>query len=1633
MNPYVVSVSGTWPNERYVYNINPSVIDYRFNEMPVNFLCAPYYSEDHNFAEFTYTPPKINDLVGLSSNSVFFITQNNLEFNVNIIPNLTFSWSPSSLRKQNKGNVFGTLMLNSEAPTYYGASVYPSQLFLYPLSSFVKNSYSILTSNNVFLTAYDDSELTTLLDGVTTKENLNQYTVNVMLPVSTVIYSLSSAYISSFYIQPEIVQFLQQNTSNFVTSSITFNGGITSVYYVLSSDYLFSERYTDTNVLNNFLQFLPSLYSFFTLFEEPSSIAYNTLIYQITSQNFVLQTSTVLLKPYEFQFADWQYGKIIKQNHNAFLSNANSLNSSYYQNNIELDNVMYELSGSITYGRRPVVSFFDDLNPTYYKTVLDPEGYKIRPDTVRLEYNIEFYDYMSQPVPFIRGLGDQFDDLQLYPDRHIDASYILKQNDTAKTLTFQLLQSSVNTQLALEDTANCVLSAILNFDTSKFEYFNTAKYVYTPTTYGVITPVSGVRNSDLALRYMSETPYIGATSEAIDTTLLQLSSVPGINLNSPVDWSTHNRKVDWVLKYPPYYYSFKNSYKKTPSYNYENKNSLNFYLSSTLSNIQIVTDESSAYAEIDLYNSVYSDFDILELPLSAYGVYDLINFRVEGSSEMFNIDLISAFLVVGNDTVFYDISSSPYVPAVSGAWLKLKYDLRSGGTIISLRPSLSTLCGPLEAYWATTFPVVLDYGVTNYIRPIKIETLNQDLSSLTVSVRNLSGGENTDLDLTNTYLIWSCTTNDIIDIQNLSLNNQSLQKIKENTEYLFEDANTIKITGITNQSLVVSLSSQEYNSESRIFADPDYFNIYAQNYIKIVENFSNKKNKIKKLGFTATVPYFTTIMNLPTSCAVSWTWEYDNIAEFDMMPVSAYADSLFSVPYKYGSIINQLDQIYFLIDTDYTLTEIFKLFKLNVEIYDRGKIINGQLEYPVNSYPDSSVVSTDFTVAYDKFPNVNLLNTSNQVKTLTRPPNGTNIYKFTPQKLQTNNVSISTLEWQIDSSIVYNNSTDSGSVTSTVVSLSTNAIGDYETVLVKNFNLYDRIYKDYYNLEYLNGNSLQAIVSKENLNNILNKLSVKSLTQNNSYLSYLSSSVSLTPTATSLYVITTAKYISSFDTPHNFTFLDEYNNLYSTYYYTSTISILSGNQLLYTYNNYVVDFWLSSANILITDNYSLVESFSSNYINNNPRLLYYTTEFNLTTSLSYGLSSDLVRTDLYYYNTIYLKAQNVNIPGWETLYDFEKSAKIIITNQDEFNTSPVIFVVPRFSWVPGSNKKANRFLQILDIENNFSSYFYALSGKTYTNKKTYQQEYDLVIKNVQDISISSQDQLTFVFSLGDDPPVLLADQLINSPNEYIIPSNSQKDVLIKNMILPYHPELLQSTGANLYVTAFNKFFPVDGGITYLGMDSLTANELSLKTYPITAVTQPRNYDQSGSLTNNLLEMSPRLFEYEPCKLLFYPKLNIINLDDGGLIQVKQILETNPSNSPNIINYDLSTVTYTLSSDYWVSSITIPAISSATINLFNITVGNASVPLQISDYTVSNLVISASARVATKIMSTTFDKITGYVGETDLWETVYQDVIGNAENSYKFLNFKISTGITNTGTITSSYYPMMNENNWILVI
>jgi hypothetical protein len=107
------------------------------------------------------------------------------------------------------------------------------------------------------------------------------------------------------------------------------------------------------------------------------------------------------------------------------------------------------------------------------------------------------------------------------------------------------------------------------------------------------------------------------------------------------------------------------------------------------------------------------------------------------------------------------------------------------------------------------------------------------------------------------------------------------------------------------------------------------------------------------------------------------------------------------------------------------------------------------------------------------------------------------------------------------------------------------------------------------------------------------------------------------------------------------------------------------------------------------------------------------------------------------------------------------------------------------------------------------------------------------------------------------------------------------------------------------------------------------------------------------------------------------------------------------------------------------------MSSSTISLFNLTIGDPFKPLQVSKYNTQNLVLQASARIASKIPSTTFNKYSSaqYTEDRNLWQTVFVDINGNEEMTYKILVPKIST----TTEYLSTYQPFGVKQDWVISI
>lgn len=1681
MNPYLLSIVGNWPYEKYVFNINRDVIDFRYINLPTSFIISPYYSEDNNLVKRTYSSPNIGfgpSFIGVSSNKSFVYNDNNYEIETIIESDTTITWSPSSLRKNNFGNHMGCMMLRTTDYNFFGVVTYPTQLFLYPKKTEILTSYVTLTTNTLNNTFSSLSELNSLYTSI--QQTSAELSASLIIsPILSSLYNVVTSYIN--FSTDTYFLWVQRTSSINFSSILNFNSSINiSINNTLLSSYSYYLPQTSVNYFLNDVDYqskkteiLSNLnyYNDFTLLSNLTSVSYRTTYLELSSKTYLLQTSSVLLSSDYFQFSDKFYPNIIKGKHNEYLSKDPRI---LPLDTSSLNSLKYSLSANITQGNKELIKFTDSYNPITYNVNLEKLGCKIRPDTIKLSYFIQYIDYVSKNNT-IRTIGDIYDDYSIDTDNSIEASYIFNNNYPEKTLTFQLLQSAIDPSKSMESLENCVLSAFLNYDTCNFRYQNKGIIDF-DARYAIFTPISGVPNTSLKARYIADSSFI-LGNETVHSTVYNLSSFPSINLNTQTSLTNHNNCVNWELKYPPYYYSFKVSYKDNKQFtNFENETCLNFYLSSSvLSNFRNTVSDNfeEHYAQTDLYTSVYSDFDLVELPLKDYGDNDYIKYEIVNTDLSFIKDRIKAYILsstyVNSQQEYivsseYDILNPTYVKAISGCYLRVVYNLTNGGTVLTIKPSLSTLIGNFDAYWATTFPMGTDYIPRNLINPILIDTLNQDISSITLSVARLTSDQES-IDLTPSDIVWSISG----DYNNLVIENKSktvqigddLTFLQNNSAYSFYVSNEIKITGITNKPFYVTLSSLYYETKTTLYIDPYLFDLYHEKKLDIVYNIIDDRNKIKLLKLDCKVPFFKEYFNVGNGSSLLWKWDFDNINTVDeLLPVTAFSltpdvELVSSLDLFYEknyinvlpiytenniSLSNNISSLYVLIDVDISLSEKFYPFDVGVEVYDLGQIVTGNKTIYVNSYPDTSIFSTDFKIVYPKFENTSLVDTINNLSSMTRPPNGTNILNLSPTNINIFNTNISSLKWVINS-VKSPLSSSLQTIYSYTSSYVKNTSGFFDPLLNYDFNNYIYILRNYKNLEYITGLSSVPILNQTQFNLLCSYLDFSSLSSKNQKLENISYTINSFPLATSLYVTTTSFYTSSFNDSQGYNNINSLPNIYSKNFYTSTINL---NQTDYT--TYCVDYWLSSLNIFSSNEDSLVSSFSSDYISNNYNLVDFFSITNYTTSVDYNITFTEIEKNAYYEHDIALIAENVSIQNWSKLYNFRKNATVVITTAMEFDTYPKIFSIPKFVWVPEfyydvyqkqkAPKKTNKFLKILSLEDYDSTYKTYLTGKTYGNLINGYQNYDIILQGIQDFELKVNDPIQIIFGVNTSNKLnILSSQIIDTPSEYSIYGSNE--IRIKDLKIPSYPEIYFDEGMTLSVTAFNRFFKSSGGYSYYLLPNLSSLELDLMYYPITSQTETRIYDLDDNLLNsNIVNINPKLDNYQPIKFLFYPETVSVNLDKNRIIKVKQIIETDPVNSPNVINYEDSFVTYQLSSKYWVVSAEMPAVSSGYLDVFYLTVGDPYYPLNISDYEVSSFILTASAVVASKITDYTFNNysLTAYTGDRELWDTVYSYCIGNEETvqKYKTLNSEVSSISSQTGML-STYDVLAINNNYIITI
>lgn len=704
-----------------------------------------------------------------------------------------------------------------------------------------------------------------------------------------------------------------------------------------------------------------------------------------------------------------------------------------YQNKIEVclpNNILinYGLSAIQKFVNRPIIQFTPTNNPVYYNTNLELSGCTIKADTT---YITNTHEYIDKD-----GIFAEIGDIPLYNNSRryyiFDSTIFVFDPVKDKNLqTFLMLQSALNINQPFDSTENCVLTSTINLNTTNF------KYIVKNFTFdrNLVYAVSGKIGTFLGVRYVSDSPVFRNTNESVFSTLLKFenSSISNLFLNA----SSNNSGTDttvWETKYPPHHYSYNLSFSDNNKYIEPNiASSLYFDLTS-----EIISQTSTT---VTLSTYIFSEYGVLKMDLQTYGIYDKIKFELMPSDTQ-NNDFIYTSLscFYGLTENYYNISASPWIPAVSGAIFKIQTGNINGDVVFDILPKLSTYSGFIDSFYKTNirlydqgnflgnqqlFQVLIEEG-SNYLDT----TVSQLTSESAYPFR----------DLTNSYISWSFEpTNSDCDIYLLNTLLSSYTLVQPNSSILFDyDTFTARFSGYGPQTIITILSSQKYNEFCILSSNSSFFDYFSENRF-VVGNYNELQNlnSIRTISLTAALPVDGKIYNIPIDTSIFWNWDYDGFSDTENQKITAIKqDGNVYTKGDFG-LASNLSAIKFYIEP--AKNNFFPtIHNLNVKV--QSTTIEGLVTIELDEFPSEDIFNTDFYVYYRDILSKEILYTTNS-KVLTRPLDYSSKYFFKSNDLILNQTQNTTLYWNVSDSLGYT-STLSG-----VSSFYYNISGARETII----------------------------------------------------------------------------------------------------------------------------------------------------------------------------------------------------------------------------------------------------------------------------------------------------------------------------------------------------------------------------------------------------------------------------------------------------------------------------------------------------------------------------------------------------------------------------------------------------------
>jgi hypothetical protein len=802
------------------------------------------------------------------------------------------------------------------------------------------------------------------------------------------------------------------------TPSITLNtSNIRKTYNIPSEFNLFYTTLNQNTDLSYGYLLYPS-----KLFLNPVSLTQNGNNWNLTTNINVALSSVIGIESnyIEQDAADYHINTYLKNTPTLLSLGSAGLNSSY--------SLFFDLCANRTRTHRPIINFTQGYKPTYFTSILEPNSI-LNPDSLVVTFSAA----CSNPTFSITEqiISQDEPDVWKYDETtHFNNTFVILSSYDIKTKspvqTFQLYQTITpgGANYPLIDSKNCVLSATLFLNNSNIRYSNPLS----KSTYNV----HHTTDSILGISYIADCGLF-KNNDPISGSLTINSSPASFKTSVPINNVASNQTIVWTTPYPPHYYSYKT--KLANSGAYLDSNSLNFYLYSSnvpTSDNNYNTNQSSYYVLLSSY--ITSDHNILSYSLDAVP-NDLIRFLPVNLDPLIAPNLVCSYgpytsLVAGSAIQTYNLINSPWVPVSAGDCLRIDYPYGMyGQTPLSIRSSLSSkVAGQLDAFNATNFVLAPDYQQNNGFA-IDLQVLSEDYNQITLSVsNNVSLSSWPYIDLTYKNICWYYTSDDVLPDLNISLNiadstGNILSSIQPYQVIPFNNLTwNVNISGYGPNTLTIYVSSSDETITQPSFIDtnPSLFSYFVERQFAVTPLIElDNLNIDRTISLQAQLPINNTIVNIPSAyqdSAMYWTWSFDDITDPSLQPISANYNvlssdnvTIISKDYTHSTPgpISLLSSINLVI----TPPQGSRAQNLhNIKVVAHSDIMNpsviGSYSFTVDDFPSTDIFNADFTTRYNNAEAIVLGNTSSGHNTITRKGNaspGTNLYfKLIPSDVASN-------------------------------------------------------------------------------------------------------------------------------------------------------------------------------------------------------------------------------------------------------------------------------------------------------------------------------------------------------------------------------------------------------------------------------------------------------------------------------------------------------------------------------------------------------------------------------------------------------------------------------------------------------